>query len=149
MRLRPAVVAELDRLSDLCMRSKAVWGYDEAFMAACRRELTLTAGDLNDTDIQVAEDDDGLCGVAQLSVFGEQACIEKLFVDPEGLGRGVGRRLYDWCVAVARDRGARVLVIEADPDAEAFYLKMGAVRDGQVPSGSIQGRMLPRLTHRV
>jgi hypothetical protein len=28
-------------LTELCLRSKAVWGYDEAFMLACRNELTL------------------------------------------------------------------------------------------------------------
>ena len=32
---------ELSSLSDLCFRSKAVWGYDAAFMEACRGELTL------------------------------------------------------------------------------------------------------------
>jgi hypothetical protein len=29
---------ELSRLSDLCFRSKAVWGYDAAFTEACRDE---------------------------------------------------------------------------------------------------------------
>ena len=33
-------------LTLLALRSKAVWGYDAAFIAACRDELTLTADDL-------------------------------------------------------------------------------------------------------
>ena len=31
--IRPARVAEAAALSDLCFRSKAVWGYDAEFMA--------------------------------------------------------------------------------------------------------------------
>jgi SAM-dependent methyltransferase len=37
------------------------------------------------------------------------------------------------------------LTIDADPHAEAFYVAMGAARVGESPSGSIPGRMLPRL----
>ena len=34
---------EADCLTALCMRSKAHWGYDAAFMHACREELRMTA----------------------------------------------------------------------------------------------------------
>ena len=34
--LRPARPEEGAELIELCLRSKAVWGYDDAFMAACR-----------------------------------------------------------------------------------------------------------------
>jgi hypothetical protein len=37
---------ELPALGDLCLRSKAVWGYDETFMAACRAELSFEPRDL-------------------------------------------------------------------------------------------------------
>ena len=40
--LRPARPEEAPALTELCLRSKAVWGYDAAFMQACRRELTMT-----------------------------------------------------------------------------------------------------------
>ena len=42
IRLRDARQDELQSLTELCLRSKAVWGYDAAFMAACRIELTLS-----------------------------------------------------------------------------------------------------------
>jgi hypothetical protein len=41
--------------------------------------------------------------------------------------------------------GARRVFIEADPDAAPFYRRMGARDAGLAPSGSIAGRMLPRL----
>jgi hypothetical protein len=37
------------------------------------------------------------------------------------------------------------MVIEADPDAAPFYRKMGAKHCGFAPSGSIPGRVLPKL----
>ena len=45
LHLRPARPDEADLLTELCLRSKAVWGYDDAFMRACRAELTLSPAD--------------------------------------------------------------------------------------------------------
>lgn len=143
--LRAARIDELEALTALCLRSKAVWGYGQAFMDACRSKLTLTALDLNETDVQVAERDGVLTGVAQISVDGAQADLEKLFVEPAVLRSGVGRALFEWAAAAARARGATSLIIDADPDAAPFYRRMGARDAGVAPSGSIPGRMLPRL----
>ena len=41
--LRPADPSEAALLTDLCLRSKAVWGYDAAFMARCRTARSTTA----------------------------------------------------------------------------------------------------------
>ena len=143
--LRPAVLADLDRLSDLCLRSKAVWGYDAAFMAACRAELTLQPIDLERTELQIAELGAMLLGVAQIGVCAQEGHLQKLFVEPGHLRSGVGRRLLVWAMTRARELGARRLVVEADPGAETFYRRYGAQVAGQAPSGSIPGRFLPRL----
>jgi hypothetical protein len=37
------------------------------------------------------------------------------------------------------------MIIEADPDAAPFYRRLGARDAGLAPSGSIAGRMLPKL----
>jgi hypothetical protein len=50
-----------------------------------------------------------------------------------------------WAAGVARNMGATRLFIEADPDAAPFYRRMGAVDVGLAPSGSIPGRILPKL----
>ncbi len=143
--LRSARPGELDALTDLCLRSKAVWGYDRAFMDACRAELTLTQEDLRETKLQVAERDGAVVGVAQVSVEGATAYLEKLFVEPGQLRGGAGRTLFAWAKTTATRLGATHLVIEADPDAAPFYRRMGARDDGTAPSGSIPGRELPRF----
>lgn len=143
--LRPADPSEAAMLTDLCLRSKAVWGYDAAFMAKCRAELTLTAEDIRTKSIIVAVRDGAIVGMAQVAVHGEIAEIDKLFIDPGVLLSGVGRMLYEWCIDTCRKAGAKVITVDADPDAAPFYRRMGAVDDGMTPSGSIPGRLLPRL----
>lgn len=145
MRLRKPEVNELGVLSDLIMRSKAVHGYDASFMAACREELTLTPEKVARGPTVVAELGGTPAGVAQLLSYDGEWHLELLFIDPKHMGQGIGRRLMAWAVEEARCLGVKELHIEADPDAEAFYLKMGAVRQGEAPSQSIPGRSLPLL----
>jgi GNAT superfamily N-acetyltransferase len=144
-RLRPAREDELAALTELCLRSKAYWGYDAAFMAACRAEMTLQPRHLAESRIMVAEDGRGPVGLAQVSLDGEEAELESLFVEPAAIGGGIGRLLFDWAVGAARTGGARRLVINSDPDAAPIYRRMGARDIGMVPSGSIPGRLLPQL----
>ena len=143
--LRSAHSGEVEELTELCLRSKAVWGYDDAFMEACRTELTITVESLTRSRIQVAAAEGCVVGVAQISMSGASAQLEKLFVEPERLSHGIGRILFDWCVSTARAEGATILVIDADPGAVEFYRRMGAMDDGSVASGSIPGRRIPRL----
>jgi GNAT superfamily N-acetyltransferase len=145
LHLRPARPDEADRLTELCLRSKAVWGYDEAFMRACRAELTLSPADLTTSLLQVAVEDNEIAGVVQVVVNGDRADLAKLFITPSTIRGGVGAKLFEWAANTARARGARWLWIEADPDAAGFYRRMGAIDDGVAPSGSIPGRFLPRL----
>jgi len=143
--LRPPRPDEAARLTELCLRSKVVWGYDEAFMRACRDELTLTPAAIASSHVVVAEEDGVLVGMAQVTTTGAVATLDKLFVEPTLLRRGSGRALFEWAERTARGAGAAVLIVESDPGAAEFYRRMGASDDGLVPSGSIPGRLIPRL----
>lgn len=145
MHLRAPRPDEAELLTELCLRSKAVWGYDEAFMRACRTELTLSQADFASSSLQVAVEGDTIIGVVQVVATGDNADLAKLFITPSTLRAGLGKQLFDWAANDARRHGARWLWIEADPDAADFYRRMGAVDVGVAPSGSIPGRFLPRL----
>lgn len=151
MVLRPARLDELAALSDIAFRSKAHWGYDAAFMEACRAELTLSPADLDDATYHLAEHAGapiGFCGLGGPEAPDGRVCeLHSLFVAPEAMGRGAGKCLMLWALQEARRRGAQVLRIEADPFAEAFYTHMGAVCVGRVPSASIAGRSLPLMDY--
>ena len=143
IQLRDARPNELPSLGELCLRSKAVWGYDDAFMTACRAELTLHPEELRSTSLQLAVRDSTVIGLTQVKVTDTDADLLKLFVEPALLRSGVGRLLFEWATARARGLGAVRMVIEADPGAVPFYERMGARHAGFAPSQSILGRMLP------
>jgi GNAT superfamily N-acetyltransferase len=145
MKLRRPEAHELPQLSALCLRSKAVWGYDQAFLDACRTELTIRADELETTALCAAEHDGALVGIAQITVDGRDADLQKMFVEPGMMGLGVGKALFAWVVSSAKNLGARQMTIDADPGAVGFYKRMGAVEHGSAQSGSIPGRVLPRL----
>ena len=149
MILRSARIDEVPGLSDLCFRSKAVWGYDKAFMEACRRELSFAPQDIEQTHIAVAEEDGRTLGVVQVKVSSGDAELLKLFVEPDALRKGTGSMLFAWAAEVSRRGGASRIVIEADPGAVPFYRKVGARGAGNAPSSSIPGRLLPRLTFEI
>ncbi|MGM4927383.1 MULTISPECIES: GNAT family N-acetyltransferase [unclassified Tardiphaga] len=144
--LRGAHPDEAAALTELCLRSKAVWGYDAAFMAACRDELTLTPETFGSSLLQVAVRDGRVIGMVQVRIAGEVAQLDRLFVEPDQLRSGAGRILLDWAKAAARQVGAVVMIIEADPGAAGFYRREGAVDAGTVASGSIPGRCIPKLS---
>jgi GNAT superfamily N-acetyltransferase len=137
--LRPARPDEAAKLSDLAIRSKAHWGYDQAFLDACRPRLTFT----DVSAVTVAEADGELRGFYALEANGELA---HLWIDPAWIGTGIGRRLFRDAVERASAAGCTALHIDADPHSEGFYLAMGARRTGETPSPVRPGRTLPRLT---
>jgi N-acetylglutamate synthase-like GNAT family acetyltransferase len=114
-------------------------------MRACRSELTLTPESITSSNVKVAEINERLVGMAQLEVHERVAELAKLFVEPDVLRSGAGRALFMWAKTAARQFGAAVLIIDADPDAADFYRRLGATGDSLVPSGSLPGRVIPRL----
>jgi GNAT superfamily N-acetyltransferase len=144
-RIRAARAEEAGALSKLCFRSKAVWGYDRAFMALARPALAVEPAAIASGDVWVAVLGDRPVGIVALAP-GERAGtldLDKLFVRPGRLGSGIGRALLAHAVAEARRRGASRLTILADPNAVGFYEREGARRIGEAPSNAVPARFLP------
>jgi ribosomal protein S18 acetylase RimI-like enzyme len=144
-RIRRAEAADAAGLTSLAQRSKAFWGYDAAFMAACRFELTLEGRDIADDPTFVIEAQGEILGFYQLRLQGSGGDIRMFFIAPEAVRSGLGRRLWAHLERTARALGATRLEVDSDPHAEGFYRAMGMRRTGQAASGSIAGRMLPHL----
>ena len=146
--LRPPRPEEAEALTELAMRSKAVWGYDDDFMARCRPVLTVTPAMLKTSLAAVAEVDSAIAGFYRLGPLKDGDIeLDLLFIEPNGIRGGVGRRLWDHAAAAARDAGYRRLLVDSDPFALGFYERMGARRIGESPSTVIPGRNLPRLAY--
>ncbi len=143
--VRRARLDEANPLTELAMRSKAHWGYDREFMQACRATLRVTTKLIRRADVYVAELEGRVVGFYSLAPWNSDTELYHFFVDPPAMGNGVGRRLWDDAVGRASERGCSRLLIQSDPYAEGFYLKLGAERIGEVPSGAVPGRTLPLL----
>lgn len=143
--IRPARAEEAPALSALALRAKAHWGYDAAFLAACRDDLTVTPANIAAHTIRVATLAGQPCGFYGLRGTGETAELTDLWIEPGAIGQGHGRTLWAHAVATARARGCLELLVQSDPHAEGFYLAMGAARIGSRASTVIPGRELPLL----
>ncbi len=144
--IRPAHSDEAKYLTELTMRSKAYWGYDADFLAACRLGLTITAEYITNHPAFVAEISGIAVGFASLyECSPAEVELDFLFIAPEAIGKGVGKRLWQHAVVTAREHGYRLMSIVADPNAESFYQKMGATTVGAMPSEAKAGRTLPLM----
>ena len=147
MHIRKAEPSESAILSAIAYASKAYWGYAPAVLESWRHDLSVSADSIARHPTFVCEVQGELSGFYQL-ILGEGECIlEHLWVHPSFMGKGIGRSLLAHAVEYAARSGARHVVIDADPNAERFYLTCGSVRCGAVPA-PIEGepeRVRPQL----
>ena len=148
-RIRQARPDECSALTELAMRSKAHWGYGAEFMAKVRADLEVIPEKfMPGFHVYVLETEDEVIGFYSLRPEGaESVILEDLFVEPQHIGHGYGKMLWDHSLAVAQSRGYRKLTLISDPFAEAFYAHLGAVRTGETESNALAGRMLPLMEY--
>lgn len=82
--------------------------------------------------VRVAEVGGLVVGFSTVRAVGDTVELEDLFVVPERMRLGVGRRLIDDVVGRARAAGASAVVVTANPRALAFYRRAGFRDAGQV-----------------
>lgn len=147
--IRAALPTEAKIISALALRSKAHWDYSAAFIKSFREELTYTQKTINNSQFHffVKEIAGAIVGFYCLfSICEDQFELEALFVEPERIGRGIGRELLDHAKSQVSRLGCRSFIIQSDPNAEKFYLSAGAKVTDKRESGSIPGRYLSILT---
>ena len=144
--IRRARPDEAGVLTNLSMRSKRSNGYDDAFMAACRKELTVTGDQLMEREYWVAEAG-AVCGCACLlwDPKDRSGEVHAFFIEPSHQRKGVGRLLWQRLLERAKEEELSRPYLDADPTAVPFYEALGFEVIGEEPSVSIPGRNLPRM----
>lgn len=140
-RARPEDAPELTRIAHAAKRH---WDYPEEWIAAWRADLTVRPDQCATAPVHCACRGGQVLGFYALSVEEGEASLEHMWVDPPHMGAGVGALLFRHAREEAARLGARTLEIVSDPNAEGFYLRMGAARRGEAPSVPA-GRVLPVL----
>jgi GNAT superfamily N-acetyltransferase len=124
--IREGRESDFERLRAIAVEAKAHWGYDRALVEEWAQGGDFEPESLRRRLLYVAEEDGRPVGWAALIPRGEVGWLEDLWVDPARIGRGIGRGLFEHVATEARQRGARRLEWEAEPNAQGFYRHMGA-----------------------
>jgi GNAT superfamily N-acetyltransferase len=128
--IRQARIDEAALLTELTWRALAYWGYDAEFMAGAREAVRVQPEYLDQGTGFVLEETTGVTGYYILQHNPPEIDLHYLMVEPHLIGTGRGKQLWRHAIATARERGATVLTITSDPNAEPFYRAMGAVTVG-------------------
>lgn len=147
--VRSAAAAEAAELSELAFRSEAYWGYDPEYMDKFKAYYSISQEFITKNPTVVLEADDGRIGFYGILINRDEISLEYFFIDPEYIGKGYGRLLWDSLTERCKSLGIREFSIVTSPQARDFYVKMGAVHCGEVESLLKKGRMIPRLIYRV
>lgn len=146
-RVRPAAAGDAPALSRIAVAAKRSWGYPDAWIEAWMPILSIDPQFIAQHAVWVGMMDDGEpAGWSALAEEGGRAQLDHLWVLPANQRRGLGRLLLDAVVQEAARRGHRVLRVESDPYAAAFYERHGARNVGSVDAPVLgTARTLPLL----
>jgi GNAT superfamily N-acetyltransferase len=139
-----ACLSDAETLTRVAHAAKRHWGYTEADMERWHDGLTVTPDFIARHAVYRVTVAGDTAGFYAVTGEGGARMLEHFWVAPSHIGTGIGRRLFAHATEHLRAAGVRTVRIESDPNAEGFYLKMGARRVGEVPS-TPAGRTLPLL----
>jgi len=151
MDIRRAHESEAPILSALALEAKEHWGYSPHDIAHWRPNLVISAREVDAQPTFVAAIEKVRVGFYSLVPAPQTWELNHLWVSPQFQRRGLGRALLTHAKDTARAGGAASIAIDADPNAEPFYVKCGAIRQGVVaaPIADDPGRCRPQLILRV
>ena len=144
--IRRASPDDAEVLTRIAFAAKRYWGYPERWISHWIDSLTITPEFVRDNDVYAAVSGAEPFGFYALAGSGRELELEHLWVSPARIGSGAGRLLFEHAMDRAASQGAKHLKIEADPNAEGFYLRMGARRVSEnVYELEGQRRVLPLM----
>lgn len=103
--IRPALPSEAETLSTLAFISKAYWGYPKEWLEAWKDELAVTPEMIQNSISFVAELDGQVVGFwCRAAADSLEPSVGRLFIHPDHMKQGLGRRLWDAVRENAPDR---------------------------------------------
>ncbi len=148
MQIVRATPDDADALTEISHAAKRHWGYPEQWIESWRDILTMRPEFIAANVTYCAMENGRAVGFYLLTTESDGLHLDHLWVTPHAMGRGIGRALFEHALEEAKKLGHRILKIEADPNAEGFYTRMGARRVGvTVTTIENQRRELPLLLY--
>lgn len=148
MIVREALLKEANELSNLALSSKATWHYSEEFILACKEDLTITERYIKNNYVYILEEKHEIIGFFSFQRK-EVDSLDFLYLHPSYKGKGHGKILWEGVIQKATELNIKSFTIDSDPNAEGYYIKMGAKLIGETPSTVFKDRLLPLLQYDV
>lgn len=104
--------------------------------------MTIDAEVIRSSQIYVLERGGETVGFYGLVGAPPEGRLEWMFLEPDAIGQGYGRQMWNEAIQSARTAGFRQLLIESDRFAAPFYEAMGASPIGHATS-PVDGFPLP------
>lgn len=136
---------DADSLTNIALKSKAYWGYTEEQIESWRHDLTITENIMKNMFVYKFTLDDTIAGFYILNQPKNDAIeLEFLFILPEFIGKGIGKKLLEDSYIKAKQLNATTMTLLADPNAKSFYESQGFLYFGEKES-SIPNRFCPLM----
>jgi GNAT superfamily N-acetyltransferase len=146
----PATSADASRLTEIAFAAKRHWRYPESWIQTWRDILTMRPEFIDANVVYCAYEDRCAVGFYVLTAESDGVHLDHLWILPGAMGRGIGRLLFEHAVEQGKHLGFQTIKIEADPNAEGFYQRMGARRVGtQITEIQGERRELPLLVYQL
>ncbi len=151
VRIIPAREESLARINDLIVHSKSYWKWPADYL---EKALPLHEIDLSylrgNQCFELLDVNDQLAAFLAVAISDERVVLDNLWVRPDLIGKGVGRRACEHVFRLAREYAWMDLWVIPDPPAAGFYKRMGFSDTGeQVPSRVPGGPMFTVYRIRV
>ena len=145
LEIRRAAPEDAARLTVIARAAKAHWGYPAAWLTTWEPVLTITPDYVGRAIVFVGTRGGAPIGFYALEPREDRWSLEHMWIEPGEHRRGAGRRLFTHALDTIRELRPGVLIIEADPFAAGFYVRMGARQTGTVaaPAEGAPNRLLP------
>lgn len=139
-----ATPKDADSLTKIAISAKRHWKYPEAWIQHWLPQLIISPEYISANEVWMIIDEEKTIGFYALSQDEEGYQLGHLWVLPEYIGKGLGKQLLQHAFEQCKLLNISALTIYADPNAQAFYEKMGAKKVDEYHSDLFgEDRVLP------
>ena len=124
--------------------SKSYWGYSESFLNKFMKDWRLTQDYIEKYKVMGHFDNNEWVAFFSFSDK-EEPMLDNFFLKPTHIGRGIRSIMWQEAIRHIRHQNWKSFQLIADPNAELFYLKMGAFITSNLET--YPGRIVPVMTY--
>lgn len=145
MRIERADIEDNLILSDIAFKGKSYWDYTSEQLNSWKEDLTITQEYLSKYDVYKLVDKNSIIGFFSLIKIDKNTVkVDCLFMYPEFIGNGNGRRLINSVIELATTMSVNRIILDSDPNAQKFYEHFGFIKYAEIET-SIKNRFLPQM----